>query len=35
MYGNYQILNYGHSCDSIHDLTGAPTVYIDLRKDKK
>lgn len=30
-YGNYSVLNMGHACDSLRDLTGAPTEYIDLK----
>lgn len=32
-YGNFDVINMGHSCDSLRDVTGAPTYYIDL-KDK-
>lgn len=24
-YGNFDIINIGHSCDSLRDMTGAPT----------
>lgn len=34
-YGNFSILKVGHSCDSLRDLTGAPTEYINLKDMKK
>lgn len=30
-YGNFEITNMGHSCDSLRDMTGAPTEYIDIK----
>jgi hypothetical protein len=31
LYGNYEVINLGHSSDALRDLTGAPTEYIDLK----
>ena len=33
LYGNYEILKVGFSSDSLRDLTGAPSEFIEL-KDK-
>lgn len=33
-YGNFEVINMGHACDSLRDLTGATTVYLDF-KDKE
>lgn len=33
VYGNFQVIIMGHASDALRDLTGAPTIYIDL-KDK-
>lgn len=33
-YGNFDIINIGHSNDALRDLTGANTVYVEL-KDKQ
>ena len=30
-YGNFSVLTMGHANDSMRDLTGAPTEYIDLK----
>lgn len=31
MYGGWQNIHLGHSCDALRDLSGAPTEYIDLQ----
>lgn len=30
-YGNFEVVNMGHACDSLRDLSGATTVYLDLK----
>ncbi|EGR27039.1 hypothetical protein IMG5_202770 [Ichthyophthirius multifiliis] len=33
-YGGYQKIEVGYSCDSLKDLTGCPTEYIDIKNQK-
>ena len=35
LYGNYQMLNVGHSTDSLRDLTGAPSEYLEIKNKAK
>ncbi len=30
-YGNFEVINMGHSCDALRDLTGAPALYLDFK----
>ena len=32
-YGNFSILKIGHAYDSLRDLTGAPSEYIDIKSE--